>query len=216
MPLRTRSARKATGADAAHSRMSLSLPSWQEDRDGALKLVNKSTFTNAQAQWPKTGTERQRRILVGVICSQQMKISPLRGFFQRLTTRYAERTAALSVQPIRGNFAQVTLGDSTNRYCVCMLRCRFQYVWTSVWFMVEFKSDLWDFTGMSVSSLASKVNLAAETEDNSWRSSPKHSWTEEEPRLRQGSLFFFFFFLMKLTLLDPKLSHAGFSQKGTE
>lgn len=33
--------------------------------------------------------------------------------------------------------------------------------------MVEFKSDLWDFTGMSVSSLASKVNLAAETEDNS-------------------------------------------------
>lgn len=117
--------------DAAHSWMSLSLPSRQEDEAGALKLVSESTDTNAQAQWPKKGMERQRRILVGVICSQQMKISPLRRFFffsNRFTTRYAERTAATSAQPIRGSFGQVILDkkqDSNNRYCVCMLRGRF-------------------------------------------------------------------------------------------
>lgn len=74
----------ATDAAAAHSRMSLSLSSRQEDKDGALKLVSESADTKAHAQWPKTGMERQRRILVGVICSQQMKISPLRGFIPKI------------------------------------------------------------------------------------------------------------------------------------
>lgn len=83
MPQRKRLARKATDADAdAHSRMSLRLPSRQEDK--ALKLVSDSADTKAHAQWPKTGMERQRRILVGVICSQQMKISPLRDFIPEI------------------------------------------------------------------------------------------------------------------------------------
>lgn len=68
----------------AHSRMSLSLPSRQEDKDGALKLVSESADTKVHAQWPKTGMERQRRVLVGVICSQQMKISALRGFIPQI------------------------------------------------------------------------------------------------------------------------------------
>ncbi|KAM9352196.1 pro-adrenomedullin [Symphorus nematophorus] len=38
--------------------------------DKVLKLVSDSAETKAHAQWPKTGTERQRRILVGVFCSQ--------------------------------------------------------------------------------------------------------------------------------------------------
>ncbi|XP_036962303.1 uncharacterized protein admb isoform X2 [Acanthopagrus latus] len=43
----------------------------QEDKDGALKLVSNSAVTNAQAQWLKTGMERQRRILVGLFAHRR-------------------------------------------------------------------------------------------------------------------------------------------------
>lgn len=73
MPLRSKLVQKATDADAAHSRMSFNLSSGQEDKDGALKLVSNSAVTNAQAQWLKAGTERRRRILVGLFAHRRRR-----------------------------------------------------------------------------------------------------------------------------------------------
>lgn len=95
-----------------------------------------------------------------------------------------------------------------------MLRFRFQCLWTSVWFIDEFKPDLWDLTRMSVSSSASKASLAAETEDNSWGSSPKHkAW--RNTFCNKGAFLFYFFF-KESALLGPKLSNAESSQNWTE
>lgn len=79
-------------AAAARSRMSLSLPSRQEDKDGALKLVSDSADTKAHAQWPKTGMARQRRILVwGYLLTANEDKSPQRFYSIDLLDLQRER-----------------------------------------------------------------------------------------------------------------------------
>lgn len=57
-----------------------------EEQDKAVKLVGNSAESRALAQWPK----RQRRILVEVICPQQMKRSPWRFYWRNVqkSSRY--------------------------------------------------------------------------------------------------------------------------------
>lgn len=138
--------------------------------------------------------------------------------FHRFGARYSERLAATFAQPIGGSSNHSGWKEDWNKsnwdVCVHMLRFRFQCLWTSVWFIDEFKPDLWDLTRMSVSSSASKASLAAETEDNSCGSSPKHkAW--RNTFCNKGAFLFYFFF-KESALLGPKLSNAESSQNWTE
>lgn len=67
---------------------------------------------------------------------------------------------------------------SDNTHWDARLGAQMQCVSARLWFIDEFKPDLWDLTRMSVSSSAFKVNLAAELEER--------SWTGEEPMVQRG------------------------------
>lgn len=211
MPPRGRSALMATGVDAAHSWTSASWPWRGIDKDVALKPVSESSDTNAHAQWPKT---TQRRILVGVICSQQMKISPLSLFLYRFIS-YAERAASSSVQAVRRSFVTATQDEkwySTNRYCVCMFGCR----WLSkceLYGWIEIRPvGLYD--NVCVFSSASKSELDRWDRKQNVKTFSDTSWTEQWTTAEIGGVFGFF--LKKLTLLEAEVSHSWTSTEETE